>query len=263
MAACRRRRSFDPRAGRACSRGRSRLARRSQAGGCHPPTCADRNPMALSMPRFDDDEQRLAALWEHTLGDDASNPETADDTIAALFSSSRESAEHRPPCASVRRTRRSSAHRSGHGSGARMQRFEWTGPQRLLGAAPILVAVLVVVFVAPRTLTGSTDDNAAVKGRPQGGRIAPAIAPERPSRAEQRTVRSQPARQRRQPAVKPRHQAKRASRTGVQVPRGDRQLPARPQSPHHPRPLDVTPRTQPRVPPRAAPSSACDEFPPC
>lgn len=219
--------------------------------------------MALSTSRLDDDEQRLAALWEHKPGDGGSTARTADDSIAALFSSSRESAEHRPPRASERRTRRSSAHRSGHGSGARMQRFEWTGPQRLLAATPILVAVLVVVFGTPRTLTGSTDDNAAVKGRPQAGRIAPAIAPERPSRAEQRTVRSHPARQRRQPTVKPRHQAKRASHDGVQPPRGDRQLPARPRSPHHPRPLDVTPRTQPRVPPRAAPSSACDEFPPC
>ena len=73
-------------------------------------------PTVTRGTQLDDGDQRLAALWEHELDDAAADAKTADDVIAALFSSSPDDEAHTKQRATTSRTRRSRSRPSGQRS---------------------------------------------------------------------------------------------------------------------------------------------------
>ena len=221
-------------------------------------------------PRLDDGEQRLTALWEHDLDDAAADPKTADDAIAALFSSSPDGEAHTSPRETTGRTRRSAPRPGSQRAQARSRRRRAHLPHRLpeVSAARSrgrLAVAFALLIVAPDWF-GEHPDSVATKARPQAGHAATAVARRRPAEPERkvrdsRTVPSAP------PA--PRHPASTgsrapetqalaicATRSGLATPPPSRSTTVRPLA-------EPTPPHAREVPSAAATSSACDEFPPC
>ncbi|MEY2517512.1 MAG: hypothetical protein QOJ89_4870, partial [bacterium] len=98
-----------------------------------------------SAPQLDEDEQRLAALWEPEFEADAAKVET-DDAIAALFSTSPDDAAQTPPRAAASRTRRATTRTRGQRSRAGSQPRRPSAPRRLLAAGALAtVAALLAV----------------------------------------------------------------------------------------------------------------------
>jgi hypothetical protein len=225
--------------------------------------------VARSTSRLDEDEQRLAALWEHESEDGAAHTESADDAIAALFSSSPDDAAHVRPTA--RRTRRCSTRPGVHRSHARARPPRLPTPRRLLVLGVAVVAALVIAFVAPGAFTGAPD-GATDRIRNGAVRTDETVAAQRSTPAEPEAGRRQGARHRHvNPAETPR-QTDDVRRDRVRASRRNRDSPPRAHSRRRSaRPADVTASPPPRPPtpasrqvtPPTPLSPACDEFPPC
>ncbi len=214
--------------------------------------------MSLSTPRLDDDDQRLAALW-----DGAPEAEEGDDGIDALFSSSHDDAEQKIPRAATRMRRRYSFHREGRPSRSRPRPLRAPQSPWLLGAAAAVAAAGALILVAPRPFdsphTPTTD-----RRQPSGRTVPAARAPERRLHPKRPGRGSRETRERRQEPVESPHQREHVRRDPAQAPRDGRRSTARPASPRHVAPaVDPPPRPhKPHIAPPAL-SSACNEFPPC
>ena len=269
--ACRHRRSRNPRRvapanadDRAPAPRRSRVSVGRRVGGCHSPTHSDRTPVTRST-RLDDGEQRLAALWEHDLDDAAADAKTADDVIAALFSSSPDGEAQTNQRASTSRTRRSTSRASGQRRHARARPRRAHLPHRLLGAGAAVAAAFALLFVAPNWF-GEHPDSVATKARPPAGHAATAVARGRAAQPE-RTVRDSRTvrRHHRRPSTKQAPEVARPRRKPSRAAHRDRDPPTPPpsRSPAARSLAEPAPPRERRVPPVAPTSSACDEFPPC
>ena len=179
---------------------RARPLATGSAGVIRRPTPTE--PTVTRGTRLDDGEQRLAALWEHELDDAAADAKTADDVIAALFSSSPDGEAQTNQRASTSRTRRSTSRASGQRRHARARPRRAHLPHRLLGAGAAVAAAFALLFVAPDWF-GEHPDNVATKARPQAGHAATAVARGRAAQPE-RTVRDSRTvrRHHRRPATK-------------------------------------------------------------
>ena len=223
------------------------------------------NPTVTRSTRLDDGEQRLAALWEYELDDAAADAKTADDVIAALFSSSPDGEAQTNQRASTSRTRRSTSRASGQRRHARARPHRAHLPHRLLGAGAAVAATFALLIVTPDWF-GEHSDNVATKARPQAGHAATAVARGRAAQPE-RTVRDSRTvrRHHRRPATKQAPEVARPRRKPSRAAHRERDPPTPPpsRSPSA-RPLaEPAPPHARRVPSVAPTSSACDEFPPC
>ena len=269
-AACRHRRSHNPRPGGPTSA----AARLPGDGHTAPPATGRRVSSADprrqkptvtgTTPRLHDGEQRLTALWEHGLDDAAAEPKTADDAIAALFSSSPDGEAHTSPRETTGRTRRAAPDPGSQRAQARSRRRRSHLPHRLFGAGAAVAAAVALLVLAPDWF-GEHPDSVATKAHPQASHTAAAAGgrsaqPERKVR-DGHTVRGhhrRPATQQAPEAARPRRRLTRAAQR-------DRDPPAPPPS----RSATLRPLAEPappharEVPSAAATSSACDEFPPC
>ena len=223
------------------------------------------NPTVTRSTRLDDGEQRLAALWEYELDDAAAEAKTADDVIAALFSSSPDGEAPANQRASTSRTRRSTSRPSGQRAHARARPRRAHLPHRLLGSGAAVVATFALLIATPDWF-GEHSDNVAPKARPQAGHAATAVARERSAQPERsvrdsRTVR----RHHRRLATKQAPEAARPRRKPSRAAHRERDPPTPPpsRSPSARSLAEPAPPRERRVPSVAPTSSACDEFPPC
>ena len=223
--------------------------------------------MTGTTPRLDDGEQRLTALWEHDLDDAAADPKTADDAIAALFSSSPDGGAHTSPRETTERARRSAPDPGSQRAQARSRRRRSHLPHRLLGAGAAIAATFAValLIVAPDWF-GEHPDSVATKPRPQPGQAATAVTRRRPAEPERKVRDSRTVRRHhRRPTTQQEPEAARPRRRLSRSAQRDRDTPTPPPS----RSPTVLPLAKPKTahareaPPATATSSACDEFPPC
>jgi hypothetical protein len=275
MAACRHRSSHDPRRSlgarspdhvRAASRPVVTVERRP-AGVIrrHAPTGPT---VASSTPRLDEDERRLVALWEYESKDGAAHTESADDAVAALFSSSLGGAPRTDVRPAASRTRRSATRPAGQRSHARPRPHRQPAPRRLRGVGAVVAAALHVAFAIPGAFTGAPD-SATDQIRHRASRTDVPLAAQEPSPAEREAARSQRTRQRRNNPAETVQQTDEVRRDRVRASRSHRDSTARARSRRRTgRPADVTalpppPPASRQVTPPTPLSSACDEFPPC
>lgn len=229
--------------------------------------------MAVDAQLTEEDEERLAALWDQPLDAADVDDQSAEDGIAALFSSPHRAAARAAPRAHASTARRSAPRRrfprSQGSCRRRLPRSRATSRSVAIGA--VLVAASVSLSIALSALTGPTDTPPATYPRATADRAPAASPPTLPSRGQRdlRRVRSTraPAHRRdedRRPIARAdttRSQTARHDRAARPAPaqqrrRSARRFVATPVAPLTPQPH--------RVPATPAPvSSACEEFPPC
>ena len=228
-----------------------------------------RDAMAVNADVRDNDEDRLAALWEQPL--DGDHVIDDDDPIPPLFAAP----DSNVPRAAARRrtgyTCRSEARRHSVGSHrgrSRRRRADPTSAVRSATVGVALVVVVALVTVALETMTRTTGPRAPESSTP-ARRAAPA-PPVRPTPATLEARRGQVTvpRVRGDERRPPIGRAGRARSRGAHSPRTDPTPPhrrARTSRPHTEPAVTpstgLSPRTRVPTPPTG--SSACDEFPPC
>lgn len=228
--------------------------------------------MAVTAHLTDGDVERLAALWEEPLDSSTVGTGSADDGIAALFSTPAGAAAHAPPRQPANARRSAPRRRSPRFQCSRRRRFPRSrATDRLLPIGAVLVATPMLVSVALSALTGPTDTPSATYPRATADPPPAASPPTLPSRGQGhlRRIRSTrvPAHRRHDD----RRPTTRAHTTRSQTARRDRAARPAPaqqrrRSAHRFVATPVAPRTprQHRVSATPAPvSSACEEFPPC
>lgn len=207
--------------------------------------------MSPATARLDDEDQRLAALWESDVDGSAGDAAAHDDETATFFPVSGDAGmrarEPQPATRASRWTQR-----------PRMRPA--TKPRRLAGAAVCGLVAAVVVFATHGTPARHPHEPTPVP-RPRAAR-ATAAAPPAPAPPNHAGV----ARRRHHPPAVP-HKPEHPTRTRAQTSRAHMSAP-RPRPSRRPTaaPSDAAPRRQPAPPPVPVPpatSSACDEFPPC
>jgi hypothetical protein len=204
-----------------------------------------------------DDEQRLAALWEHDVDDDESYTASHEDARATLFASACDTAT----AAHTTRPRRRRSARPQQ-SRVRTRPPRRAQPRRLAGAAISVLAALAVVIVTDGTPTGTPSDDTS-KPTPQAVHTVP--APTTPAHIDRPDRTGTTRRRTRTPSAP--QQTERPKRRPAQTSRGDRKTrrdrPLRRPTARPPAARPSRPPAAPPVPPPVATSSACDEFPPC
>ncbi len=209
--------------------------------------------VTLTTPRLDDDEQRLAALWEHGVVDDAAPTVAHDDAITTLFASACDTATPTPAA-------RPRPRRSVRAQQPRVRTRHTTRPRRrqLAGAA---VGVLAAVTVAIAIATDGTPSRAPSDSSTPHPRAAP-TAPAPTAHLDRRPNRPGTTQRRQRTPHAPRR-TERLARRSTQTSRDGRDTSrARPSQRPAAGPSEARPIPAP-VPPPLATSSACDEFPPC
>lgn len=206
--------------------------------------------VALSTPRLEDDEQRLAALWEHDFDSSAADAEAQDDATATLFATAEQAHAGTSP------------HRAPGGSRAGTHpRQERRAQRRRLAGAAVGVLTASVLAVVALTTPRTPDDMS--NPRPRATLTAP-VQPPIPvrTRSARRGPRSDSTPGTRRSLRRPdRPHAHGETRERAQTSRGLRNArQARPSRRPSAGPHATPPRRQP---PPVATSSACNEFPPC
>lgn len=218
-----------------------------------------------------DDETRLAAMWDPPLDGEPVGGQPSDDAIAALFTSSGDHKARTAPRAGKRERRLRGAGRRRHdrslsdGLDRPRATYRWVA----VGAA--LVTVLVVSTLArnPSTVLSETQTVESTRA-PSGHPAAPAPSGSReldaPRRRYPRAARARRNQQHRRAtarrALQRQRAARRARAAAARAPRRAR-VPSQPAAPS-PTPTPTAQAPEPRgTPSPSAPSSACEEFPPC
>ena len=238
-----------------CSTGLPSTGRRVSSPGQR----RQHHTVPLTTPQLDD-EQRLAALWEHDVDDDGAHTASHDDARATLFATARDTAT----AAHTTRPRRRRSARPQQ-SRRRTRPPRRAQPRRLAGAAiSALAALTVVIVIATDGTPSGTPSYDTAKPSPQAVRTAP--TPTTPAHVDRHPERTGATRRRTRTSNAP-QEAERPKRRPAQTSRADRNTPHDRPSRHAaaraPAARPSRPPAPPPVPPPVATSSACDEFPPC
>lgn len=217
-----------------------------------------------------DDETRLAAMWDPPIDGEPVGGQPGEDAVAELFTSSSDRQSRTAPGAGKRERRLRGARRRGHdrslsdGLDRPRATYRWVA----VGAA--LVTVLVVGTLArnPSTVPSETPTVESTRA-PSGHPAAPAPSGSReldaPRRRYPRAARARRNQEHRRAtarrALQRQRAARRARAAAARAPRRAR-VPSQPAAPS-PAPTPTAQAPEPRRTSPSAPSSACEEFPPC
>lgn len=243
-----------------------RRRRQAKSRGVRRSEAATELRMPVDAQLTEDDEARLAAMWDEPLDAEPVGGQPGDDVIANLFGSSSDHQPRTAPRAHKSDRRPREARRRC------LDRAVWPrAVYRWVAVGVVLVAALAVITIARSPSAGPAQTNATKSTRtPSGHSAAPTLRGSRelgaPHRRHTRAARARRDRNRRRSRARrarAHERAARRARAMVTHARHRARVPSRPTAPPPgptPTPQTSEPRRTPMPP---APSSACDEFPPC